>query len=189
MAGDYSYTALPTPGHIRLLTLKASKSTSADLHGEIIDYPLHECEGDLHCYEALSYVWGDDRKPRHIWIGTSKLHITENLYTALLCLRNHSADRSLWVDAICIDQTDDAEKSVQVQRMANVYSKASRVRVWLGDAADGSDQALHCLADAGAAEGPYELSAGYLELIRKLLAREWFTRVWVSPHICTGVNY
>lgn len=181
----YSYTPLPTPGHIRLLTLKASKSRSADLHGELIEYPLEECEGDLHCYEALSYVWGSEQKPRHIWIGARKLYITESLYAALLRLRNSSADRSLWVDAICINQKDDdkgsmQEKAIQVQRMANVYSKASRVRVWLGEAADGSDEALYCIADAGAAEDPSELPDDSLQSIRKLLARDWFMRIWVG---------
>ncbi|KAF2994103.1 hypothetical protein E8E14_002243 [Neopestalotiopsis sp. 37M] len=186
MVGAYSYTALPTPGHIRLLTLKASKSKSDDLHGELIDYPLQECEGDLHCYEALSYVWGDGKKPRHIWIGTSKLHITENLYTALMRLRNHSADRSLWVDAICINQTDDAEKSIQVQRMANVYNKASRVRVWLGESANGSDEALDCLANTGAAGSYHKLSNKSVERIRELLGRDWFKRIWVLQEVAAA---
>ncbi|ETS82344.1 hypothetical protein PFICI_04220 [Pestalotiopsis fici W106-1] len=188
MEEAYSYTALPTPGHIRLLTLKASKSSSADLHGELVDYPLQECEGDLHCYEALSYVWGSNEKPRQLWIGNCKLDITESLYAALLRLRNRSADRSLWVDAICINQTDDDEKAIQVQRMAAVYSKASRVRVWLGeaDAADGSNDALYCLAEAGAAEGPYELPDESLEPIRSLLARDWFKRVWVIQEVAAA---
>jgi hypothetical protein len=39
----------------------------------------------------------------------------------------------LWVDAICIDQTDASEKSYQVGLMARIYMQAHQVIVWLGD--------------------------------------------------------
>jgi len=38
----------------------------------------------------------------------------------------------LWIDAICINQNDNAEKSVQVQRMDLIYSNATQVIAWLG---------------------------------------------------------
>jgi hypothetical protein len=40
--------------------------------------------------------------------------------------------RTLWVDAVCIDQADDEERSEQVQMMSRIYKNASRVLVWLG---------------------------------------------------------
>lgn len=37
-----------------------------------------------------------------------------------------------WIDAICINQQDDAEKSTQVQAMRDVYDQAKLVIAWLG---------------------------------------------------------
>jgi hypothetical protein len=178
---EYSYTPLRTDGSIRLFVLKASKLSCADLYGELVDYPLQECEGDMHGYEAVSYVWGDDQKPRYVWIGENKLRITASLHKALLRLRNYTSDRVLWIDAICIDQANNTEKSIQVSRMATVYSNASRVRVWLGETADRSDEALTCLAYAGTDEASnMSYNSSELDSIHQLLSRDWFGRVWVS---------
>ena len=48
----------------------------------------------------------------------------------------------MWIDAIYINQEDDDEKERQVQSMAKIYAKASRVIVWLGTAAANSDDAI-----------------------------------------------
>jgi hypothetical protein len=40
------------------------------------------------------------------------------------------------IDQICINQNDNAEKSVQVAMMGDIYSNAESVLVWLGDAQD-----------------------------------------------------
>ncbi|KAK3364200.1 heterokaryon incompatibility, partial [Lasiosphaeria hispida] len=55
-----------------------------------------------------------------------------NLYTALLALRHRDKPRYLWVDAICINQSDIAEKNVHMPQMHLVYQRAARVVVWLG---------------------------------------------------------
>ncbi|KAK3352458.1 heterokaryon incompatibility protein-domain-containing protein [Lasiosphaeria hispida] len=44
-----------------------------------------------------------------------------------------------WIDAVCINQGDDAEKATQIPLMGNIYSSASRVLGWLG--ADATDLA------------------------------------------------
>ncbi|KAK8051294.1 heterokaryon incompatibility protein-domain-containing protein [Apiospora rasikravindrae] len=41
--------------------------------------------------------------------------------------------RTLWIDALCINQQDEEEKRVQIRRMGWVYANASPVVVWLGD--------------------------------------------------------
>lgn len=41
--------------------------------------------------------------------------------------------RYLWIDAICINQDDIAEKNSQVAMMAEIYKKATRVNIWLGE--------------------------------------------------------
>ena len=40
--------------------------------------------------------------------------------------------RPIWIDAVCINQNDDLEKSGQIPLMGEIYSKAAEVLVWLG---------------------------------------------------------
>uniref|UniRef100_A0A0D2Y3X0 Heterokaryon incompatibility domain-containing protein n=1 Tax=Fusarium oxysporum (strain Fo5176) TaxID=660025 RepID=A0A0D2Y3X0_FUSOF len=58
--------------------------------------------------------------------------LRESLYEALWHLRRPDEDRMLWVDALCIDQTNIKERGHQVNRMGEIYKKADRVIVWLG---------------------------------------------------------
>ncbi|KAI1392517.1 heterokaryon incompatibility protein-domain-containing protein [Hypoxylon trugodes] len=81
-------------------------------------------------YEALSYTWGAPIFSRPIQINRIQFFITDNLDSALRHLRLGDAKRYLWVDALCINQFDVKEKSVQVGRMFPIYQKARRVVAW-----------------------------------------------------------
>ncbi|KAH7629769.1 heterokaryon incompatibility, partial [Sordaria sp. MPI-SDFR-AT-0083] len=81
-------------------------------------------------------------KPCSIFIDGCHLAVGEKLHAPLLQLRDHSIEGTIWIDAICINQGDNEEKGHQVQSMAKIYAKASRVIVWLGEKAAGSDQGL-----------------------------------------------
>ena len=48
----------------------------------------------------------------------------------------------LWIDSICINQSDLAEKSSQVNLMRRIYRKAKRVIVWLGKDGRGDHKAV-----------------------------------------------
>jgi hypothetical protein len=61
------------------------------------------------------------------------IEVTPNLALALRYLRRTSSSRTLWIDALCIDQDDKGdEKTTQIQRMDLIYANASPVVVWLG---------------------------------------------------------
>jgi hypothetical protein len=60
--------------------------------------------------------------------------VTANCEAALRKLRNRDSERILWIDAICINQDKTLERNHQVTLMRDIYSKASRVVVWLGKA-------------------------------------------------------
>jgi hypothetical protein len=141
---------------------------------------LKESGQRTHPYDALSYVWGGEDKPRTISIGRHDVQVTENLYAALLRLRYRSFDRFLWVDAICINQENGQEKEHQIQYMPKIYGLANCVIVWLGEAADDSNRALEEIRFAGE-KAP--TSSPNDEAIRKpvltLLQRPWFRRIWV----------
>jgi hypothetical protein len=47
-------------------------------------------------------------------------------------LRDQSQPRYLWIDALCINQDDDYERSAQVAIMGRIYQTARRVISWIG---------------------------------------------------------
>ncbi|KAL6702445.1 hypothetical protein ACN47E_001857 [Coniothyrium glycines] len=98
-------------------------------------------------YEALSYCWGDADDTLDIQLRfpnsaqnscdskdhtTRVFRITRNLEHALRALRLANTERSLWVDALCINQGDVTEKKFQVSMMNVIYATSKRVVVWLG---------------------------------------------------------
>ncbi|KAK8085434.1 hypothetical protein PG997_006705 [Apiospora hydei] len=83
-------------------------------------------------YEALSYVWGDARVTKPVYVNGHLVQVTSNLTTALRYLRHHQRPRTLWVDAICINQADILEKGQQVPLMGLIYSQCSQTVAWLG---------------------------------------------------------
>ncbi|KAG9231528.1 heterokaryon incompatibility protein-domain-containing protein [Amylocarpus encephaloides] len=164
---------------IRLLRLLPHKDKNAPIQCQLVDYSLQESDQRMHLYDALSYVWGDPDNPRSIYIGEHDLPVTRNLHAALSRLRNFSLERIIWVDAICIDQTNTKEKEQQIQIMAKIYSQANRVLVWLGEAADNSDQALEEIrATRGKATNSLN-NKTIQPVVLTLLQRHWFQRIWV----------
>ncbi|KAH6984253.1 heterokaryon incompatibility protein-domain-containing protein [Ilyonectria sp. MPI-CAGE-AT-0026] len=169
--------------------------------------------GELPSYEALSYVWGSTKDQGDGLIestsqpqGFGSLPLGKNLAGALQHLRNEKTARTLWVDAICINQSDMAEREAQVLRMADIYSCASRVVVWLGLDTARSSLAINTLSHLGqqvvatvedeimpapeavkpdwhlrSCELPY--SSETWDSIEELLNREWFQRVWVIQEV------
>jgi hypothetical protein len=61
-----------------------------------------------------------------------RVDIRQNLWLALVNLRDHRQERVLWIDAICINQMDLDERNHQVKLMAYIFSRAQEVLVWLG---------------------------------------------------------
>jgi hypothetical protein len=112
---------------IRILTLLPG-SWDEEIHCR-----LRKASLDLNPeYEALSYAWGDLLHTKHIHLDGHTIEVTSNLEVALRYLRRPSEELSLWVDALCIDQSDDSEKSHQVALMDKVYKQCSQVYIWLG---------------------------------------------------------
>ncbi|KAF2234195.1 HET-domain-containing protein [Viridothelium virens] len=119
---------------IRLLVLDPAEDLNIPLTGTLLATRLPVRTR----YEALSYCWGppfegQKLEDANISINGHSLQIAGNLAHALRRLRMVATTRTLWIDAICIDQSNDAEKSSQVRHMADIYRMASQVAVWLGE--------------------------------------------------------
>jgi len=83
-------------------------------------------------YCALSYAWGSSERSIPIIVQGQSLLVTPNLLEALVHFRSGGVESWLWIDSICINQANDAEKSVQVQRMRLIYQNAKEMLAWLG---------------------------------------------------------
>ncbi|KIW07780.1 uncharacterized protein PV09_01706 [Verruconis gallopava] len=82
-------------------------------------------------FEAISYVWGSDRKEKDVVCNGRVVKITHNLWRVLRDVRLPRQSRTLWADSICINQEDLTEKARQVALMGQIYSKADRVLICL----------------------------------------------------------
>ncbi|KAK1240067.1 hypothetical protein MKX08_007509 [Trichoderma sp. CBMAI-0020] len=189
VGNSYQYSQLPSSGNIRLLRLLPHGDRYAPLQCQLFDYPLQELEDGPHMYEALSYVWGSSEKPYTIYINENSMDITANLHEVLVRLRDRVIERVLWIDAICIDQTNTEERGDQIRHMAEIYCKANRVIVWLGESTDDSDQVLKSIRTA-ADEEVTRSSENKVDgqAILTMLKRPWFRRIWVLQEIAAAQN-
>ena len=165
-------------------------------------------------YEALSYAWGSAKRTTRVYIQDaeggreSTLNITQNLAEALQELRYQDKPRTLWIDAICVDQSNIPERGHQVIRMADIYPQASRVVVWVGPERHDSAFVIRELVALGSTvevhwDGPIQIKplSGRdhdqwlnepLPVMKDFkshkslwyfLNRPWFTRLWIWQEI------
>jgi hypothetical protein len=205
---EYRYDPLPIDSDtpvIRLVTLLPGYDLSIKCtltQVSLLDRP---------CYEALSYCWGDASKRKTIVCNEKTLSITESLYNALRRMQNeHSV---LWIDAICIDQSSNAEKNQQVPLMKKIYEAASLVLIWLGPLPTGKSSGLGVIRSLLNAKNEQEAQddqrswlvltdaerKGYgLPVLwesvtdpayiafANLLEWAWFTRVWIIQELAVS---
>ncbi|KAF2464564.1 HET-domain-containing protein, partial [Lindgomyces ingoldianus] len=147
-------------------------------------------------YIALSYVWGTQPSQRTIKINEHSFPVGENLYVALQHLQGPE-ELILWIDAICINQTDDNEKSTQVQLMRDIYRHAVGVVVWLGSSTPQTDTAMYWLDKLGEsllAMGIEKLKAEHVgkwdtwdeTVDEEEDSRPWFSRAWCLQECSNG---
>ncbi|KAI0160612.1 heterokaryon incompatibility protein-domain-containing protein [Xylariaceae sp. FL1272] len=126
------YEVLPSPRHIRLLQLHSALTDDDLIVYDLCPVSIDECPE----FEALSYTWGspeESRKRVRCASTGCETQIQPRLESALRCLRPSSGIRVLWADALCINQADYAERSIQVQLMCDIFSQAVRTIIWFGN--------------------------------------------------------
>jgi hypothetical protein len=118
--------------------------------------PISQREVFKAAFEAVSYTWGFVNPASSINVDIVQSQapdatttIGSNLLELLRRLRKSTESRTLWVDAICINQTDDKEKSEQIPKMQAIFALAKRVVIWLGESTAESTMALEALQHIG----------------------------------------
>ncbi|CAH0051773.1 unnamed protein product [Clonostachys solani] len=126
--GCYSYVPLSKPGCIRLIDLHPGQKADA------LSFDLYEANLDHEpSYTALSYEWKAKTGTIPVLCCGRSLLITPNLKAALQKIRSQQKARTLWVDAVCINQEDVEERTSQVRLMTKIYKEAQEVLMWLGE--------------------------------------------------------
>lgn len=143
MAGQETHPKLPDSRSIRVIKLHGAANISDEIRFDLITTSLDEPLP----YEAISYTWSGQALDRPVYANGQEYRVTKNAEDVMRKLRPGKPGhcRNLWIDAICINQKDDTEKSVQVQLMFEVYANAERVNIWLGQGTDSTALALKWL--------------------------------------------
>ncbi|KAK4031676.1 heterokaryon incompatibility protein-domain-containing protein [Parachaetomium inaequale] len=177
-------------------------------------------------YVALSYTWGppqqdaigygpDDKVP--VLVNGRPLPLFRNLGNTLKSLyRAWDFDddvQHLWVDAICINQDDEAERASQVNIMDRIYRGAASTCVWLGEESRSQTTApifRNILNAASEDFAPYYHQypsgtppadvfwhskglpcpddEGQWAPVRRLFQNRWFNRAWVIQEVLLSSN-
>ena len=166
---------------IRVLEVEAG-STKEGIRARLKRVSL----GTSPAYEALSYVWGSPKDQKAILVDGSPFHVTTNLATALHYLRYEDRPRTLWIDAICINQSDYDERQQQVQIMRDIYASATKVLAWLGEPSDDSDLAMKLVQKTELQKVQVKNSVEAIAFAN-LCSRPYWTRIWILQEI--SVNY
>ena len=208
MLPEYSFSKL-AKGEIRILRLDPCLNmssgtivpsgrlfTKALAHSAASDHPTASLEVEkegIGLYKALSYVWGPHDSEEKLMVlhdgekrGT--LRIRSNLHRALLRLSNVEITPIWEIDALCINQANMEEKSLQVALMGDIYRNASSVVVWLGD--QEKEHGTNVLASIERLLAPETVverddpEEPTYENVFHLLRNPWFSRLWVIQEVC-----
>ncbi|EXK40791.1 hypothetical protein FOXG_20362 [Fusarium oxysporum f. sp. lycopersici 4287] len=194
---------------IRLVEILPGTSNEIELN--IIKVSLDEIRD---AYEALSYVWGLPDPAKTVRLNGLDVTVNPNLFDALLSLRQTDVKRRIWIDAICINQKNLRERSIEVRKMGKIYHLAKAVVVFLGtsgSAARGSpvndvfsflrrrarettayvsnrqdDEVTDCLGELCREYGldKWRVCRGFLEMC----SQRWWSRVWTRQEFYLASN-
>jgi heterokaryon incompatibility protein (HET) len=200
---QFKYKPLAS-SEIRLFRLRPG-SKDSDISGLIEHMDLTKNPE----YTAVSYAWGDPKITTSIQLAYHivkndhefcTVQVTVSLAAALQHMRRIDEDLVLWIDALCINQVDVEERNREVRQMGTIYSKCTRLYIWLGKLIEDSDPIPDGIEDREAAQN--ENARAIIELLKAcesskslsalepreykryrlgvlcLYSRAWFRRLW-----------
>ena len=123
---------------IRLLSVH-NGGWDYDVHCDLEAYAISTAPS----WSAISYTWGHAESLSAIFVNGKKLMVRQNCLYALKQLRTRNEGMGyIWLDAICINQEDIAEKSSQVAMMGDIYESVDCVLCRIGPLIDGANCVL-----------------------------------------------
>lgn len=194
-------------GEVRILIIHPAEDPKAEILVALETLSFEDLS-ESYEFEALSYHRGDDDATHPIFIqedgipqpkslynvhdilaNCRRLYVKPNLHKALRHFRRKDMPIALWVDAICINQPDEEEKKLQVTMMAQLYTQADRVCIWLGsaDAGGRTDKAMLFIKEIVKEHELDKLikpkdAASWSDLVY-LMRSSWFSCRWVIQEL------
>ncbi|KAI0164350.1 heterokaryon incompatibility protein-domain-containing protein [Hypoxylon sp. FL1284] len=208
----------PALGQGRFRLLQVSKATGCTLECVLSEHGLDSPPR----YMPVSYTWGPAEPPAStsplsdvssndklciIVLNGQEWEVTPNLFDLLQELSSDPIFDSayIWIDALCINQSDNEERANQVHLMGRIYSQGHAVTVWLGQANGHSSKVQSIISRLASIysneiypslSGKFQVSDNFGQLVSdESLTREdwialeaffyqsWFTRVWTIQEI------
>ena len=195
LLAPYKYRNLPSDKHIRVLRLEPSSEHDDPIRCRLEEMVLDDDDHELAAFDALSYSWDSPELSRPIECDGQRFFVTRSCESAMRHLRHQDIECTLWIDVICIDQSNDDEKSVQVGLMGDVYRLATNVFIWLGEDEDpdgGGLADLKALFDAQRDGIDLEIgrddNTKRFETLNKMMKHKWWTRMWTFQEFIVAKN-
>ena len=136
---SYTYSQLKA-GEIRLLHVAGANGA---LQCSSQHFSLEQCPS----YIALSYCWEGQVPDQELICDGFSLKVTANVKAVLQYILRSEQDPSVWIYGVCINQSDIAEKNIQVPMMGQIYTKAAKCIAWLGLSTEQLDKMIDNLPD------------------------------------------
>ena len=152
---------------IRLIQLRSDLSPSGHIQCDVRESIINDS------YICLSYEWGTGAPNKLILIGDAAFPVRQNLWDFLEVARQWHQPPWLWIDALCINQSNKKERNHQVQRMGKIYKNAQEVLSWLGNNTD----IIRSLEPSG-------ICRPIGSALKALWLSPYWNRAWVTQEIC-----
>jgi Heterokaryon incompatibility protein (HET) len=147
-----------------------------------------------HTFIAVSHVWGSDDRTFKILVNGQSYFVTPQLWQFLLLAAERVSDKPLWIDAICIDQGNVAEKETQLPLMGLIFSKTQKLIAWLHSPIDGEHRSpttadANCVAAQAIADDACDIFEHLEEeeetaqALLRLLFHKYWSRVWIVQEL------
>lgn len=159
-------------------------------------------------YDTVSYAWGDAADRSNIYLHEFLVDVPTSTEVVLRELRYHDRDRTVWIDAVCINQNDISERGHQVRLMYEIYANTRLNHIWLGEDDGYTCSALTSMSTLleemrletndlkDFSNPPFRSSNGeYLvptygftvdfdqESLLRYYNSSWFSRLWVGTYV------
>lgn len=152
-------------------------------------------------YQALSYFWSDPNALRPISLQGRIVQISRSLESTLRHLRYEDRERTLWIDALSINQSDVIEKTQQVRQMHLIYARTHHLIFWITERSEDNDIAMQAMRRIGREQeggDTWNLDTAHPSsmvkealaagdsfdpkpwvALNRLFRRPWFEQIWV----------
>ena len=182
------------PDIAAFLGLKSIAVQSTPLRFVMLEGAADAADISICSYIAISYCWPKASPPQlSTWPFSAAM-------VAAINAELHSDLEGVWIDQLCINQDNEAEKAVAIGAMDVIYKRARLVVILLEDIVLNIRKfvTLQTWNDTYEEEGPWQgdwqidVAGTFPTLVRilwKIYSSRWFTRAWCTHEYLVGVDH